>query len=65
MTLCFREEWQWLQALSSLDESLEMDHDVQSAPHRLLHDLRSAIKTFMAHINVPGNQVRGAYIKLQ
>uniref|UniRef100_A0A8C6ST33 Fibronectin type-III domain-containing protein n=1 Tax=Neogobius melanostomus TaxID=47308 RepID=A0A8C6ST33_9GOBI len=27
-----REEWQWLQALSSLDESLEMDHDIQSAP---------------------------------
>ncbi|XP_078793470.1 ankyrin repeat and fibronectin type-III domain-containing protein 1 [Oryzias latipes] len=53
-----REEWQWLQALSSLDESLEMDHDVQSAPHRLLHDLRSAIKTFMAHINVPGNQAQ-------
>lgn len=54
----FREEWQWLQALSSLDESLEMDHDVQSAPHQLLQDLRSAIKDLMAHINVPGNQVR-------
>ncbi|XP_028991252.1 ankyrin repeat and fibronectin type-III domain-containing protein 1 isoform X2 [Betta splendens] len=53
-----REEWQWLQALSSLDESLEMDHDVQSAPHRLLQDLRSAIKDLVAHINVPGNQVR-------
>lgn len=54
----FREEWQWLQALSSLDESLEMDNDVQSAPHRLLQDLRSAIKDLIAHINVPGNQVR-------
>lgn len=54
----FREEWQWLQALSSLEESLEMDHDVQSAPHRLLQDLRGAIKDLMAHINVPGNQVR-------
>ncbi|KAM7370905.1 hypothetical protein PAMP_010415 [Pampus punctatissimus] len=51
-----REEWQWLQALSSLEESLEMDHDVQSAPNRLLQDLRSAIKDLMAHINVPGNQ---------
>lgn len=55
---CFREEWQWLQALSSLEESLEMDHEVQSAPHRLLQDLRSALKDLMAHINVPGNQVR-------
>lgn len=54
---CFREEWQWLQALSSLEESLEMDNDVQSAPHRLLQDLRSAIKDLMAHINVSGNQV--------
>uniref|UniRef100_A0A8C4ELN8 Ankyrin repeat and fibronectin type-III domain-containing protein 1 n=1 Tax=Dicentrarchus labrax TaxID=13489 RepID=A0A8C4ELN8_DICLA len=53
-----REEWQWLQALSSLEESLEMDDEVQSAPHRLLQDLRSALKDLMAHINVPGNQVR-------
>ncbi|XP_026206829.1 ankyrin repeat and fibronectin type-III domain-containing protein 1 isoform X1 [Anabas testudineus] len=53
-----REEWQWLQALSSLEESLEMDHDVQSAPHRLLQDLRSAIKDLMAHINVPGNKAQ-------
>lgn len=58
LPLCPREEWQWLQALSSLDEMLEMDQDVQSAPHRLLQDLRSAIKDLMAHINVPGNQVR-------
>uniref|UniRef100_A0A8C9Y213 Ankyrin repeat and fibronectin type III domain containing 1 n=1 Tax=Sander lucioperca TaxID=283035 RepID=A0A8C9Y213_SANLU len=53
-----REEWQWLQALSSLEESSEMDHEEQSAPHRLLQDLRSAIKDLMAYINVPGNQVR-------
>ncbi|XP_059180611.1 ankyrin-repeat and fibronectin type III domain-containing 1 [Centropristis striata] len=53
-----REEWQWLQALSSLDESLEMDREEQSAPHRLLQDLRSAIKDLMAHINVPGNQAQ-------
>lgn len=55
---CFREEWQWLQALSSLEESVEMDHEVQSAPHRLLQDLRTAIKDLMAHINIPANQVR-------
>lgn len=54
---CFREEWQWLQALSSLEESVEMDHKVQSAPHHLLQNLRTAIKDLMAHINVPNNQV--------
>ena len=53
-----REEWQWLQALSSLEEAIEMDNEEQSAPHRLLQDLRSAIKDLMAHINIPGNQVR-------
>ncbi|MEQ2158325.1 hypothetical protein GOODEAATRI_011092 [Goodea atripinnis] len=49
-------------ALSSLDEALEMDQDVQSAPHRLLNDLRSAIKDLMAHINVPGNQSGFLYL---
>ncbi|KAI9536640.1 hypothetical protein NQZ68_031714 [Dissostichus eleginoides] len=53
-----REEWQWLQALSSLEEAIEMDNEEQSAPHRLLQDLRSAIKDLMAHINIPGNQVQ-------
>ncbi|XP_060951586.1 ankyrin repeat and fibronectin type-III domain-containing protein 1 [Limanda limanda] len=53
-----REEWQWLQALSCLEESLEMDQDRQSAPHRLLKELRNAIKGLMAHINVPGNQAQ-------
>lgn len=55
--VCNREEWQWLQALSSLEESLEMDQDVQSAPHRLLQDLRSAAKDLMAHMNIPVSQV--------
>nr|XP_040032646.1 ankyrin repeat and fibronectin type-III domain-containing protein 1 isoform X3 [Gasterosteus aculeatus aculeatus]XP_040032647.1 ankyrin repeat and fibronectin type-III domain-containing protein 1 isoform X3 [Gasterosteus aculeatus aculeatus] len=53
-----REEWQWLQALGSLAEALEMDQEEQSAPHRLLQDLRSAIKDLMAHINVLGNQMQ-------
>ncbi|XP_035261553.1 ankyrin repeat and fibronectin type-III domain-containing protein 1 isoform X2 [Anguilla anguilla] len=53
-----REEWQWLQALSCLEESLEMDQDVQSAPHRLLQDLRSACKELIAHINIPVSQAQ-------
>ncbi|CAL8259311.1 unnamed protein product [Arctogadus glacialis] len=53
-----REEWQWLRALTSLEESLEMDADSQSAPHRLLQELRSAAKDLLAHINMPGNQAQ-------
>ncbi|CDQ58747.1 unnamed protein product [Oncorhynchus mykiss] len=60
-----REEWQWLQALSSLEESLEMDQDVQSAPHRLLQDLRSAAKDLMAHMNIPVSQVQDFRIYAQ
>ncbi|XP_028332922.1 ankyrin repeat and fibronectin type-III domain-containing protein 1 isoform X2 [Gouania willdenowi] len=53
-----REEWQWLQALSSLEETVEMDNDVQSASHHLLQDLRNAVKDLIVHINVPGDQVQ-------
>ncbi|KAM6951317.1 ankyrin repeat and fibronectin type-III domain-containing protein 1 isoform 2-T2 [Aplochiton taeniatus] len=53
-----REEWQWLQALTSLEESAEMDQDVQSAPHRLLQDLRAAVKELMAHVNIPVDQAQ-------
>ncbi|XP_045065619.1 ankyrin repeat and fibronectin type-III domain-containing protein 1 [Coregonus clupeaformis] len=60
-----REEWQWLQALSSLEESLEMDQDVQSAPHRLLQDLRSAAKDLMAHMNIPVSQAQDFRIYAQ
>ncbi|XP_019902065.2 ankyrin repeat and fibronectin type-III domain-containing protein 1 isoform X2 [Esox lucius] len=60
-----REEWQWLQALSSLEESMEMDQDVQSAPHRLLQDLRSAAKDLMAHMNIPVSQAQDFRIYAQ
>ncbi|KAJ7984530.1 hypothetical protein DPEC_G00355760 [Dallia pectoralis] len=60
-----REEWQWLQALSSLEESAEMDQDVQSAPHRLLLDLRSAAKELMAHMSIPVSQAQDFRIYAQ
>ncbi|KAL0984354.1 hypothetical protein UPYG_G00140370 [Umbra pygmaea] len=60
-----REEWQWLQALSSLEESMEMDQDVQSAPHCLLQDLRSAAKDLMAHMNIPVSQAQDFRIYAQ
>ncbi|KAG7459785.1 hypothetical protein MATL_G00214410 [Megalops atlanticus] len=53
-----REEWQWLQALTCLEESLEMDQDVQSAPHHFLQDLRRACKELMALVNIPADQAQ-------
>lgn len=56
---CFREEWQWLQTLACLQKSGEMGPDTQPATHRLQDELNTAIKDLMAHINLPGSQVRG------
>ncbi|KAJ8347215.1 hypothetical protein SKAU_G00286160 [Synaphobranchus kaupii] len=53
-----REEWQWLQALSCLEESLEMDQDVQSAAHHFLQDLRRACWELMAQLNIPAGQAQ-------
>lgn len=58
MCLFRREEWQWLQSLSSLEDSAKVCDDVQSAPHRLLLDLRTAAKDLLAYINIPNHQVR-------
>ncbi|RXN02234.1 ankyrin repeat and fibronectin type-III domain-containing 1-like protein [Labeo rohita] len=60
-----REEWQWLQSLSSLEDSAKVCDDVQSAPHRLLLDLRTAAKDLLAHINIPNHQAQDfrVYVK--
>ncbi|XP_052452578.1 ankyrin repeat and fibronectin type-III domain-containing protein 1 isoform X1 [Carassius gibelio] len=60
-----REEWQWLQSLSSLEDSAKVCDDVQSAPHRLLLDLRSAAKDLLGYINVPNLQAQDfrVYVK--
>lgn len=55
---CFREEWQCLQTLGCLQESAETGQDTQPTTHRLQDELRTAIKDLMAHINMPGSQVR-------
>ncbi|XP_030626060.1 ankyrin repeat and fibronectin type-III domain-containing protein 1 [Chanos chanos] len=60
-----REEWQWLQALRSLDETEEMLADEQSAPHRLLLELRSAAKDLLGHINIPNNQAQDFRLYVQ
>uniref|UniRef100_A0A9J7Y148 Ankyrin repeat and fibronectin type-III domain-containing protein 1 n=1 Tax=Cyprinus carpio carpio TaxID=630221 RepID=A0A9J7Y148_CYPCA len=60
-----REEWQWLQSLSSLEDSAKVCDDVQSAPHRLLLDLRTAAKDLLAYINIPNHQAQDfrVYVK--
>ncbi|XP_077482639.1 ankyrin repeat and fibronectin type-III domain-containing protein 1 isoform X1 [Stigmatopora argus] len=60
------DEWQWLQAVNSLEEPMETEPgSVQSAPRPLLHDLCSAIKDLIAQINVPGNQTQDFRIYTQ
>ncbi|XP_043082106.1 ankyrin repeat and fibronectin type-III domain-containing protein 1 [Puntigrus tetrazona] len=51
-----REEWQCLQSLGSLEDSVKVCDDVQSAPHRLLLDLRTAAKDLLSYINIPNHQ---------
>uniref|UniRef100_A0A8C1IDD1 Ankyrin repeat and fibronectin type-III domain-containing protein 1-like n=1 Tax=Cyprinus carpio TaxID=7962 RepID=A0A8C1IDD1_CYPCA len=60
-----REEWQWLQSLSSLEDSAKVCDDVQSAPHRLLLDLWTAAKDLLAYINIPNRQAQDfrVYVK--
>ncbi|KAG1944500.1 ankyrin repeat and fibronectin type-III domain-containing protein [Pimephales promelas] len=60
-----REEWQWLQSLSSLEDSAQVCGDAQSAPHRLLLDLRTAAKDLLGYINIPNHQAQDfrVYVK--
>ncbi|XP_077075368.1 ankyrin repeat and fibronectin type-III domain-containing protein 1 isoform X2 [Siphateles boraxobius] len=60
-----REEWQWLQSLSSLEDSAQVCADAQSAPHRLLLDLRTAAKDLLSYINIPNHQAQDfrVYVK--
>ncbi|XP_055037352.2 ankyrin repeat and fibronectin type-III domain-containing protein 1 isoform X3 [Misgurnus anguillicaudatus] len=53
-----REEWEWLQSLSSLEGSAQMCDDPQSAPHRLLMELRTAAKDLLSSINIPNTQAQ-------
>ncbi|KAA0705062.1 Ankyrin repeat and fibronectin type-III domain-containing protein 1 [Triplophysa tibetana] len=60
-----REEWEWLQSLNSLEGSVEVCDDVQSAPHRLLLELRTAAKDLLSSINIHNNQAQDfrVYVK--
>ncbi|XP_056593915.1 ankyrin repeat and fibronectin type-III domain-containing protein 1 isoform X1 [Triplophysa dalaica] len=60
-----REEWEWLQSLNSLEGSVQVCDDVQSAPHRLLLELRTAAKDLLSSINIHNNQAQDfrVYVK--
>lgn len=47
-----------MKTLACLQKSGETGQDTQTATHRLQDELRTAIKDLMAHINLPGSQVR-------
>ncbi|XP_076154939.1 ankyrin repeat and fibronectin type-III domain-containing protein 1, partial [Alosa pseudoharengus] len=53
-----RAEWEWLQAVRSIEEAHEMAADEQSAPHRLLQDLRSAARDLLSHMNISKKQAQ-------
>ncbi|KAL2078456.1 hypothetical protein ACEWY4_026141 [Coilia grayii] len=53
-----RAEWQWLQAVRSIEEAHEMAADEQSAPHRLLQDLRCATRELLSHMNISKKQAQ-------
>ncbi|XP_037393188.1 ankyrin repeat and fibronectin type-III domain-containing protein 1 [Pygocentrus nattereri] len=53
-----REEWQWLQSVCSLEDTVEVCADEQSAPHPLLLELRNAAKELLGRINIPNNQAQ-------
>ncbi|XP_041938005.1 ankyrin repeat and fibronectin type-III domain-containing protein 1 isoform X3 [Alosa sapidissima] len=53
-----RGEWEWLQAVRSIEEAHEMAADEQSAPHRLLQDLRSAARDLLSHMNISKKQAQ-------
>ncbi|XP_041133819.1 ankyrin repeat and fibronectin type-III domain-containing protein 1-like isoform X1 [Polyodon spathula] len=53
-----REEWEWLQNLSSLDDSVLAEQNAESPQNLILQDLRTAARELMGQINVPVNQAQ-------
>ncbi|XP_053493927.1 ankyrin repeat and fibronectin type-III domain-containing protein 1 isoform X3 [Ictalurus furcatus] len=53
-----REEWQWLQAVRSLDDTKDVYAKEENAAHRLLLELRSAAYDLLGRINIPNNQAQ-------
>ncbi|XP_076842957.1 ankyrin repeat and fibronectin type-III domain-containing protein 1 isoform X2 [Brachyhypopomus gauderio] len=60
-----REEWQCLRSVRSLDDTQQLCADEQSAPHRLLLELRSAATELLGRINITNNQAQDFRIYIQ
>ncbi|MGH0117117.1 UNVERIFIED_CONTAM: hypothetical protein FKN15_030962 [Acipenser sinensis] len=53
-----REEWEWLQNLSSLDDTVLAEQNAESPQNLILQDLRAAARELMGQINIPVNQAQ-------
>ncbi|XP_072535282.1 ankyrin repeat and fibronectin type-III domain-containing protein 1 isoform X2 [Salminus brasiliensis] len=60
-----REEWQWLQSVRSLEDTEVVCADEQSAPQRLLLELRNAAKELLGRINISNNQAQDFRLYVQ
>ncbi|XP_043945255.1 ankyrin repeat and fibronectin type-III domain-containing protein 1-like [Protopterus annectens] len=52
-----RDEWEWLQNLNNMKESLPTDQDLKSSPN-FLQDLKVAVKDLMSQINILPHQAK-------
>lgn len=64
VSLCSREEWDWIQTLSAASEkergrkeAQEAEPSAESHAPLLYYELQTAIKSLLKHINLPLHQV--------
>nr|XP_014346428.1 PREDICTED: ankyrin repeat and fibronectin type-III domain-containing protein 1-like [Latimeria chalumnae] len=53
-----RDEWEWIQNLSCLEDSIMTEEDPGSSQNLLLQELKRAIKELMKLINIPFHQAK-------
>lgn len=56
--LSFREEWEWLQKMASMEEPVPVESKNETSPNHLFQELQVAIKELMALVNIPLQEVR-------
>ncbi|XP_075422530.1 ankyrin repeat and fibronectin type-III domain-containing protein 1-like [Ascaphus truei] len=53
-----REEWEWLQTLASVDDSIANEQDPESGQILMLEELRTAVKDLMNQVNIPLHEAK-------
>ncbi|XP_041433496.1 ankyrin repeat and fibronectin type-III domain-containing protein 1 isoform X2 [Xenopus laevis] len=53
-----REEWEWLQTLASVEDSIANEQDTESCQNLLLEELRTAVKELMNQVNIPHHEAK-------